>query len=282
MSSINRHMLGSAITTLFATLGFVFALVAITSKEWVMRNEYSSTDPVQWLERQYRLYRSPFAICNYNGTNVTCHHFHPFGKNTSCEAISRTGNLDADSSGDARLCEQIHLAGHFAIASTTLISVGFLLSLALLAFAITMPSTTSEDGTAGRSQSRHGRNHSKHAQEGVADGLEATPVEEESTLHRRSRATGWSSYASFLMLVCLSIGIMTALLSQFYTILGLIQSAPNNADFASSSAITDSSLRQYDSWYQGKALSVYETCAWGFAAVGTVIATRTWKMPACY
>ena len=249
-----------------------------------MRNEYSSTDPVQWLEKQleFRLYRSPFAICNYNGTNVTCHHFHPFGNTTSCEAISRTGKTDADNSGDARLCQQIHLAGHFAIASTTLISVGFLLSLALLAFAITMPSTASEVGTAGKSQSRHGRDHSKHAQEGVADGVEATLGEQESRLHRRSGATEWSSYGSFLMLICLSIGITTGLLSQFYTILGLIQSAPNNADFASSSGIAEPSLHQYDSWYQGKALSVYETCAWGFAAVGAVVATRTWRMPACH
>src|SRR3954447_6427998 len=134
MAPLNRHLLGSSITVLFSLLGFVFALVAITSKEWVLRNEYKSTDPVQWSKTEYTLYRSPFVICSAQAGNVSCQHFHPFGTSTSCEAISITGDVDAANSGDERLCQQIHLAGHFAIASTTLISVGFLLSLALFTF----------------------------------------------------------------------------------------------------------------------------------------------------
>jgi hypothetical protein len=285
MAPLNRHLLGSSITVLFSLLGFVFALVAITSKEWAQRHEYNTTDPVQWSKTEYTLYRSPFIICSAQAGNVSCQHFHPFGKDTSCEAISITGDVDATNSGDERLCQQIHLAGHFAIASTTLISVGFLLSLALFAFAIMGSSRSAGSDTGagggGEGQGKHRGHHDQH--EGMVEASDSTaPLDGGLTSKPPLGAAGWSSYGSLLMLVCLCIGVTTGLLCQFYTILGLIQSAPNNADFASSSGIADPSLRHYDSWYQGKALSTYETCAWGFAAVGALIATRTWKLPEWY
>src|SRR5271163_673613 len=161
MALLNGHVLGSSVTVLFSLLGFVFALVAITSKEWVLRNEYQSTDPVQWSKIQYTLYRSPFVICTANAGNVTCEHFHAYGKDTSCEAIYTTGDPNANNSGDARLCQQIHLAGYFAIASTTLISVGFLLSLGLFVVAT------------------GGGGHGKHASERVVESSDSTASHEE-------------------------------------------------------------------------------------------------------
>jgi hypothetical protein len=84
------------------------------------------------------------------------------------------------------------------------------------------------------------------------------------------------------MLTFFFVGFTTALISQYYGVLGLIQSLPNNADFASSSQGSRDDVNTEGShgpWSQGVGLSVYATCAWGFSIIAGVVASKAWPLP---
>ena len=94
--------------------------------------------------------------------------------------------------------------------------------------------------------------------------------------------SAWVPWAAFLLLVFASVGFITALIGQYYGVLGLIQSLPNNADFASSSAGSKDDINtqgNHGPWFQGVGLSVYATLSWAFIFVSGTIASRLWRLP---
>ena len=88
------------------------------------------------------------------------------------------------------------------------------------------------------------------------------PDEGEAAKSRRHRHLGrLLSLAPTLLFPFVAVGAGTALIAQFYGILGLVQSAPNNADFASSQG----NREHHDPWVQGKALDTYLSFSWFWA-----------------
>ncbi|KAH7227155.1 uncharacterized protein BKA55DRAFT_584230 [Fusarium redolens] len=261
-----KHFGPPLIGLAFAIVAFVFSVITITSREWAIRDNYD-TDfaPQYWEKPIYTLYRSPFIICTakqVNSTNsdeppthhVHCDHFKPYGHNkTSCELYNSTGSDKATTIGDQRSCQQIHLAGNYAIASTVFIGIGFLATTALVLLSLLRSVSTHRH----KHESGHGSNNNR-----------TMPI------------------LALVTLVFLFVGFATAVISQFYAILGFIVSLPNQSDFASSQGSGGSDESDVNGghgpWYQGKALSVYATLAWGFTiATGTIVAL-TWRLPRWY
>jgi len=277
-SRISRG-LPAFLTFCFSVIAFSFSIRAITSKNWTARDNYDVTFNVEdWKTPIYTLHRSPFIICEaaagQNTTyDVSCHRFRPFGFNqTSCELAVATQNDAATNLGDARLCQQIHYAGNFAIASTVFIGLAFLLTAlnTLLTFqSLIWRRSPIKSEESPEHAVEHIEGHNSHPKRPL-DG------------HLESRRSVIAQYANLCLVISFAVGVVTATISQFYAILGLVQSIPNNADFASSTAGSNDDINtsgNHGPWYQGKALSVYATVAWGFALASAVMAVRAWRLP---
>jgi hypothetical protein len=237
--------------------------------------------PKNWTEANviYTLYRSPFIICSASSHvsnssdsqsittyDVSCQNFKPFGFNqTSCEEEVATQDDSAVNLGDSRLCQQIRLAGNFGIASTVFISLGFILTsiatIATLTILLRFPRTAEPQGAEHGSSTAPQNSHEGH--------------------HRRKRST-LIPHLNLTLVTFLSIGVITALIAQFYAVEGLIQSAYNNADFSTSQGTSAAEVQIsgiHGPWFQGKGLSGYATCAWGFAAAAGAVAAKAWRLP---
>lgn len=260
--------LGPALPLLFTTLSFIFILVAITSPSWSIRNYYDESKPNE--ERVKPIYterRSPFQYCTGNKTEITnatdstvtttwevvCRKYKAFGRGkTSCELPSALGMAVAQNVGDPRQCQQIHRSGNLVIASTTFISLGLIIMLALSILSL-FPFQKST-GTSGTT--------------------------EESVTHtseKREKKSTITPLLAFALIASLAIGALTAVLSQFYAILAFTMSAIPNGAFASSG--TAAAQDSADPWIEGVALTSYMTVAWVFAGAGAVTAGAVWRMP---
>ncbi|KAK1777160.1 hypothetical protein QBC45DRAFT_331395 [Copromyces sp. CBS 386.78] len=237
----------SLIPFVFALLAFTFSLLAITDPDWAERKQYGpDTDAISQTAPIYTLYRSPFRICtelatpensppppapvNYTYTS-NCTNYRPSGLNaTSCELPAVLLNNSLSQAGDARQCQQIHIAGNFSIASASLLGIALLLCL----------------GCAGAS---------------------ALAL---SWGHRNGNAL--ELLTRVLLQPVAVAGAAAAAIAQFYAVLGLVQSAPNNADFATSTG----NAEHHDPWVQGRALSVYMSLSWFWALLMVWAAGAVW------
>lgn len=307
---LHVRILPALFAFIFSLLAFVFSLLAINSKEWAVRKNY---DPLytakNWTEANviYTLYRSPFIICsasanvtNVNSTSssdndasetlttytVSCQNFRPFGfSRTSCEEEVATKNDTAVNLGDTRLCQQIHYAGNFGIASTVFISLGFILTsiAAIATFTVLLRSSmTVEKRDTGLP------NHDQKKPEQSDEILEgdrhetSTPTQNTHATHHRHKRSTLIAHINLILLTFFFIGVVTAVISQFYAVEGLIQSAYNNADFSTSQGASAAEVQTsgtHGPWFQGRGLSVYATCAWGFAAAAGTVAAKAWTLP---
>lgn len=297
---------------LFALLAFVFSLLTITSHDWASRAQYADdTDSLSQFKPIYTLYRSPFQICTetriadsivpvanassdggddpppvavkYTYTSH-CHRYRAFGFNhTSCELATATNSNLVPQVGDRRLCEQIHYAGNYDIASTVFISLTFFLAIAMVFMAFFTLDPADKPAANGdgdeelaegvssgptKENSHHGGRHHKHHSDTHAENS-GTP---NSSVHTHSPA---APYINLLVISFSIIGVATALISQFYGVLAFIQSAPNNADYATSTT----NREHHDPWVQGTALSVYMTLSWSFGAAAGFGAWIIWSSP---
>ena len=284
----------------FSLIAFVFSLLAITSRDWALRDYYETVIPEDWKQPNFTIARSPFHLCStrpaferFNGAtedeepfvvlvgyNTTCTRYPPFGFNrTSCELRSVTETDNASVNGDARLCQQIHYAGNFGISSATFISLGFILTLGLTvstAYRLFSKDHKSQSTTTSSAGQYGGKDNADESVHAVA--------QHDSTRAERYRRHIVLGNVSFVTVLFLCLGVVLALISQFYGVLAFIQSAPNNSDWASSAAGNSQDVNSniegfHGPWYQGPALSVYWTCAWGFAAASAAVASRAWTMP---
>jgi hypothetical protein len=280
------HLIPVSLVFAFGLIAFVFSVLAVTSKSWALRHNYiPSLSDLDWAKSTvvYTRYRSPFKICQgtlipTNDTtavpryrqNCTSYAIYGLGK-TSCEVANATQSDAAKNIGDARICQQIHYAGNFGIASSVFMGLGFVSILAMVAFTLL---GSKSDTTHSTSEENDGKRISSTGQ------ISSTTTRTPPTRSRR-RSTAMA-YVNLLLVVFLAIATITTIISQYYGILGFIQSLPNNSDFASSKG-QDSTDEQthgdHGPWIQGKALSVYLTCAWGFAVATGVLASRIWALP---
>lgn len=285
------QLLSSSFPPVLALIAFVFSVLTITSKDWALRDNYDESLLVtQWKTPLFTLSRSPFRICDAIADNtkpvtytISCQNFRPFGFNrTSCELGIATGSDSASNFGDARWCQQIHRAGNFGIASLTFITLGFILTglLAIGTFlTLLFPgvSSTSHE-TKERSEAVDtGNIQHPDSSKPVAAENQNHPQHHEQQRHHRRRGR-LAPYFNLLLVVFLVVGAITGVISQFYGVLGLIQSAPNNADFAGSGS-TDTSSGTHGPWYEGRGLRLYPTLAWGFSLAGGWAAGLIWRLP---
>jgi hypothetical protein len=185
--------------------------------------------------------------------NVTyksnCSHFKVYGwGETSCELPSVLGSNLAIQVGDARQCQQIHLAANYQVASAVFLGVGMLASLAVAigGLVLLLSDTKRHRGNPDEGEAGNGRLH------GYLGRL--LPL------------------APTLLFPFVAVGAGTALIAQFYGILGLVQSAPNNADFASSQG----NREHHDPWVQGKAINTYLSFSWFWALVAAWSCYLVW------
>ena len=288
MASTILGIVPSIATAIFSLLSFIFSLLAITSKKWAVRDNFDpKLNPLDWKTPIYALSRSPFSVCTAtlvdasadpsqtSSFRVQCSNFRPRGFNhTSCELAIATRSDTAPTIGDARLCQQIHYAGDFFIASTTFIGLAFLVTLVLVVFTvIKRPQFVSDVQAPPKNTTTPDEEQPcEPTSAGQAQPVASSPPQ----------GSVWVPWVVLLLLIFVFIGFAAALIGQYYGVLGLVQSLPNNADFASSSAGSKDDTNtqgNHGPWYQGVGLSAYATCAWAFAALAGTIASRSWPLP---
>ena len=305
---------------IFAILALIFSLLAITSRKWAIRNNYDpALHENEWTTPIYTLYRSPFIVCSANQVDnaanstasnatssaatpaaatsttdpsstpspspiyqVDCTHYRPFGFNrTSCELEVATQTDTAETIGDSRLCQQIHYAGNFGIASTLFIGLGFLLSgtMVMMTFLNARRRSLASMGPGSR------RVEGEQTQEDTIDKRPGatTLAANKYGGNPGARPSVIASYVNFVLVLFLFIGFATGIISQYFAVLGFIHSLPNQSDFASSAGVGASKETDvhgfHGPWFQGVGLSVYATCAWAFTAAAGVMASKTWHLP---
>lgn len=268
------HTASPIIPFIFALIAFVFALLSITSPEWSTQDAFDpSLDMIEWVEPLYSRSRSPFRICeasradttSANDSTVTstytisCQKYEAFGVGkTSCESVHALQSYTPARTGDYRLCQQIHKSGNLIITSTTFIGLGFTLILLLTLLSLQpIKSSSSTSHTANGETTTH-----------------AAPPSQK----RKSSIT---PYFNLVVITSLSIGAITALLSQFYGILAFVQSQPPNGAWASGrgNVIQGNQEISYGPWVEGVVLKAYLTCAWVFAAFAAGSAGAVWRLP---
>ncbi len=268
-----RSLLAAVPAFVFACLAFSFCVANITSRDWSRRNYYNaSLDPLAWDVPLYSIYRSPFQICDVssdtsaNATIYTehCNTFHAYGfDKTSCETVFATQNYSAANTGDERLCQQIHYAGNLVITSVTFISLGFVLTLlmTILAFVLASPAKAPEAAE-----------ESTNNQDEVAARY---------SHHHRHPGPSYTPHLNLILITSFCIGATAALISQFYGILGFIQSQPDNGAFAGAPGNPDTGdlNNNHGPWIQGKALKYWATLSWIFAAFAAGAAGAAWRLP---
>jgi hypothetical protein len=283
-----RSLISPLPAFVFAALSFSFAIVAITSRDWSRRNYYDPglnnpgfRDPI------YSEYRSPFQICTVYGDANNGSIFHEdcktfraygsFGSNaTSCEILNITGSADASNTGDQRLCQQIHYAGNLDITSVAFVSLGFVMTLFMTIFAYLQ-------GPAAGSGDRDGVLETQAADNGQRKEDEVAARHGHGHGHHHNRGPSFTPYLNLVLITSFAIGATAALISQFYGIIGLIQSQPTNGAFAvSPGAVVEPSSTlntNHGPWIQGRALKYWVTLSWIFAAFAAGAAGAVWRLP---
>ncbi|KAI9773259.1 MAG: hypothetical protein M1839_002171 [Geoglossum umbratile] len=261
MGRLNRT-LTSLLPLALAILALCFSLLATTSREWASQNTYTALAPQDWTTPAYTKYRSPFVICRPNngtgpGSALDCVHFSVFDFNgTGCESSAVTRNDNVAQVGDARLCQQLHFAGNLAIASTGFIGVGCLLTLLMASAAVALTTgsiRTDSDAFATTSQHYYQYHPS------------------------RDKISVFTPYINLSLILLLAVGGVLYVLAQFYGVIGLVQSQPDNGSFAAS--WNPDSSGDHEPWIQGKALTVYASIAWLASLLAAASAALAWRLP---
>jgi hypothetical protein len=232
MASTIVRLLPTIGAAIFSLLAFVFSLLTVTSKKWAVRHNYDPVlNPEDWRDPIYTLYRSPFTVCfaalvnasaagssglTASDFDVNCTRFRPRGFNrTSCELAIATQDDTAITIGDNRLCQQIHYAGNYWIASTAFIGLAFLLTAVLAIFTfIKRPRFATEiSGVAANGIQSPPRNDGQQYSQGNNNGgPSTTPV----VVEKRQQGTIWVTWVAFVLLIFMFVGFATAVIGQYY------------------------------------------------------------------
>lgn len=287
-----KRFLKAGLPVVFGALSFAFILAAITSRDWARRNHYDPlADMKAWDKPIYHNYRSPFIVCSpssEDGTNeegnvttttvtLTCHRFRPFGfGDTSCETVFATQDYESAVVGDERLCQQVHYAGNLAI--TSAFFTGLALSL-LIILAI---------ASAGYGLQPRKSRKACSAEEGEAAAVtaegqkgHAATTKDDAKSSVKAPKSSVAPILNFLAVLFASVGAVSAFIAQFYGVIGLVQSNPDNGRWAGTAGnAADPTLdNAHGPWFQGTALSVFVTLAWIFGVLSSGAAAAVWRLP---
>ena len=293
MAVIPRFLF-SLLPLVFATVSIAFAIKAAISKDWAQRHIYDAQlTEKQWSQPkalQATMYRSPFTLCgqfpgnntvaDINTINIKCFTFDVYGRNkTSCEPLSVTNDSTDARTGDERLCQQIHWAGNLAIASSSFIGLGFLLTVTMTlvtSLFILVPAALGED-TDEQAEASH-------------EHKAGTTVQHSAHQHREDRRkprkhqrylSPAAPYMNLVTVFSFAFGAILYLLAQFYGIVAFVQSASPNGSFAAYGENPPAGPNTYTEgpWIQGSALSTHISLAWFFAGLAAIAAAGVWRLP---
>jgi hypothetical protein len=287
-----KRFLKAGLPALSSALSFAFIIAAVTSRDWVRRNYYDPLDDMKaWDKPLYRNYRSPFIVCspsNEDGTNeqgnvttttvtLTCHRFRPFGfGDTSCETVFATQDYESAVVGDQRMCQQVHYAGNLAI------TAAFFIGLALL-LVIILAISSAGYGLRPRKSSKTSSTEEGEAAAVTAEGQKehTATTNNNATSSLKVSKSNLAPTLNFFAVLFASVGAVSALIAQFYGVIGLVQSNPDNGRWAGTAGnAADPTLdNSHGPWLQGTALSVFVTLAWMFGAFAAGAAAAVWRLP---
>jgi hypothetical protein len=253
---------------IFGILGFAFIITSFVSRDWVRQEYYPpELQPLDWKTPLFTIYRSPFVLCTANATQVDanattydliCSRYKVMGSGrTACQTPNETDAYSAVT-GDWRMCQQVHFSGNLILAALvfTCFALATLLVLSYF-FILKGPSTNSDAGF----------------RDDGTDGLNSSPQQ------KSGQPTG-VVVATYFVLTALAVTALCAFLAQFYGILGLVQSQPDNGAWASLSLgeVPDSQTGDlhHAPWVQGSALTVYISLGWFFSALAAGAIGGTW------
>ena len=286
-SSRLTAVLASLLPLALCTIAFAFAITATISPEWAVRHNYNTSEEQDWSSATLirTETRSPFIVCglttNDDGeAQVACTNYMGSG-NSSCESWNQTGSNSVANYGDQRLCQQIDWTGNLAIASTTFIGIGFLLTLSMsliATLALISPAVIRADENPTEEGEEQSSTDKTNATVAIRQRQRPQP-------HRRHKyLSPTAPYVNALLVMTLIIGAILYALAQFYGVLAFVQSAPDNAAFAfygggNPALPPPGNAQPHAPWIQGKALSVYGSVAWFAAVLTALCAAWVWRLP---
>jgi hypothetical protein len=252
---------------IFGVLGFAFIITTFVSRDWVRQDWFLPRyQPLDWDSHTslYTIYRSPFVLCGANATKsdngtttyqVLCHRYKVYGRGqTACQTPNETAAY-SNVTGDWRMCQQVHLSGNLILASLVFVCVAIVMLLVLSYFFIL------------KSQSTKSANAATNA---------SGEVHEKSTFRQLASVR----VGAYWLVTALSAAAACAFVSQFYAILGLVQSQPDNGAWAVQSlgSVVDSQTGDlvHAPWIQGKALTIYVSLGWFFSFLSVGAISSTW------
>lgn len=276
------RLVGAMIPFIFGAFGFSFIIAAFASRDWVHQDYFPhKLQPLDWKDPIYTIYRSPFILCDVKATKpdsnttvyeLNCHRFKVWGRGqTSCQAPNET-NAYSSITGDVRMCQQVHFSGNLILASLVFVTIAFAIILPL-SYVFLASAVAVEE---------------REAEQEAENGLKESPTPTGATKRTKSRHTRPKqkisspaiATATYSLLFALAIAAMCALLSQFYGVLGLVQSQPDQGTWASLSMgeIQDNQLGtdSHAPWVQGNALTVYASLGWLFSALAAGAIGANW------
>jgi len=304
MASRAFQIIGSITPLIFGTLSFAFVITSFVSRDWVRQDYFPpQLQPLDWKTPVFTIYRSPFILCSANPSkpnssttqyDITCNRFKISGRGqTACQTPNET---DAYSSitGDWRMCQQVHMSGNLMLAALVFVCVGFVTMIGLAYVFISRASKTGQIVQAiAQTSSKRALTDTNDGTEEV-EGVGSTPYADEESSSTPATApaptipTTASQPIQSIAVIIATYGLMTvvlvtamcAFLSQFYGILGLVQSQPDNGAWASMSLgeVQDGQTGDlhHAPWVQGNALSIYVSLAWFFSALTAGTLGVTW------
>ncbi|ORY12600.1 hypothetical protein BCR34DRAFT_563382 [Clohesyomyces aquaticus] len=266
------RLVGSIMPFIFATLSFAFIIAAFVSRDWVHQDYFPSKESIfDWRDPIYTIYRSPFVRCGVTANNpdsntttydLNCHRFSVYGRGKTACSIPTEVSESSEITGDWRMCQQVHFSGNLILASLVFICFGFTLILPLTAFFIRQSlaagdrDVSTETPTAAAVATTSNEDKSQPQD----------PIQRFTTIRSPLVVA-----ATYTLLVFLAVTALCAILSQFYGVLGLVQSSPDNGSWASLSLGEVQDQQQgsvrHAPWIQGNALTIYASLGWFFSAL---------------
>jgi hypothetical protein len=277
------RLVGSVLPLIFGTLAFSFIVTSFVSRDWVRQNYFPhNLQPLDWKNPSYTLYRSPFIVCGINTSkpdsnttqyDLSCQRFKPFGRGqTACQTPNETDSYTAVT-GDWRMCQQVSLSGNLILASLVFTCLAFVIVLPLCFVFVRQAASTgansgiqgaAEDGDTTDEARNHHHHHNHH---------------DKSSQQQKIRSPIIIT-ATYALIIALSVAAVCAVLSQFYSILGLVQSQPDNGSWASLTLgqVQDSQTGDlsHAPWIQGKVLTTYISLGWFFSALTAGAIGASW------
>jgi len=292
MTSRIFQVVGAVAPLVFGILSLSFVAASFASRDWVRQDYFPpQLQPLDWKDPQFTIYRSPFILCSANPSkngseviryDITCHRFKITGRGqTACQTPNETTDYTSVT-GDWRMCQQIHLSGNLILAALVFVSVA-LATLAALSYVFILRAVRGGQATAAPAEE--------------SEEAEITAEETSNRRYKGSRGQNTSTTPAdltaqqritspvviiftYLLLAFLSVTAMCTFLSQFYGILGLIQSQPDNGIWASMSlgSVQDQQTGDlhHAPWVQGNVLTIYMSLAWLFSALAAGAIGGSW------